>query len=386
MTDYFFTEEHKLFRQSLRQFLAKEVKPFIDEWEDQRVIPREIWKKFGDMGCFGLAYPEAYGGLDLDFFYQVIYLEEIAKCRSGGFGAAMGAHPLLALSHIDASGSEDLKERYLRPGIAGDKFGCLAITEPGAGSDVANIQARAVREGDYYILNGSKTFITNGVLSDFLVVAVKTTPDHGSSGISLIVVDRDSSGLSATKLKKLGWHASDTGEIAFDQVKVPVSNLIGEENHGFYYIMQRFALERLVMAISGIAICEDALEASLEYMSQREAFGRKINRFQVLRHRIADMSAKIMAQKIHNYTLSRAFNEGIYDVKGCAMAKLNSTELSDLVTYQCLQFFGGYGYMEDFPLARMFRDSRIGTIGGGSSEIMCEIIAKMVIDTVDYKA
>ncbi|MCL4150747.1 UNVERIFIED_CONTAM: hypothetical protein GTU68_033998 [Idotea baltica] len=312
MDSYFFTEEHNLFRQSFRQFLAKEVKPFIDEWEEKREIPREIWKKFGDMGYFGLAYPEEYGGLDSDFFYQVIFLEEIAKCRSGGFGAAIGAHPLLALSHIDASGSEDLKERYLRPGIAGDKFGCLAITEPGAGSDVANIQTKAVRDGDYYILNGSKTFITNGVLSDFLVVAVKTEPDHGSGGISLIVVDRDSSGLSTTKLKKLGWHASDTD-------------------------------------------------------------------------RIADMSAKITSQKIHNYTLSRAFNEGIYDVKGCAMAKLNSTELSDLVTYQCLQFFGGYGYMEDFPLARMFRDSRIGTIGGGSSEIMCEIIAKMVIDTVDYK-
>ena len=245
--------------------------------------------------------------------------------------------------------------------------------EPNAGSDVANIRTTAVRDGDYYIVNGSKTFITSGVYGDVLITVVKTNPNEGFNGISLLVIDRNAEGVSATKLKKLGWHASDTAELSFDNVKVPVENLLGEENHGFFYLMDGLQLERLVGAIGGYAGSEAALDYSLQYMSEREAFGRPINKFQVLRHRVAQMASEIESIKYFVYHCCRLHAEGEYVVKECSMAKLLGTELSDKVMYQCLQFFGGYGYMEEYKMARMFRDSRIGTIGGGTSEIMREI-------------
>ena len=382
--NYFFSSEHQLFRSSLRDFLAREVVPHLDEWEEIGYPPREIWKKFGDQGYFGLMYPEKWGGLNLDFFFDVVLLEELSKINSGGFAAAVMAHPYLALTHVNAEGSDAQKEKYLRPGIAGEKFGCLAITEPGGGSDVASLRTTAVLEGDEYVINGSKTFITNGVLSDFLVVAVKTNPDAKAAGISMILVDRDTPGLTATKLDKLGWRASDTGEIGFDEVRVPKENLLGAPNSGFYYIMQHFALERLLLAIGGLAASEAALDAALQYMSEREAFGRPINKFQVLRHRVAQMASEIEMNRAFIYHLCRCHDSGDYVVKEAAMAKLLATQLCDRVTTQCLQMFGGYGFMEDFPLARMFRDSRLGTIGGGTSEIMCEIIAKTIIDDKKY--
>ncbi|HAS39100.1 MAG TPA: acyl-CoA dehydrogenase [Microscillaceae bacterium] len=381
----YFTEEHQLFRQSMRDFLAKEIIPHIDQWEEQGFIPKDIYKKFGEMGYFGLAFPEQYGGLNLDHFYAIIMSEELARVNSGGFGAAMGSHSSLALVHINAEGNEAQKQRYLVPGIKGDLIGCLAITEPFGGSDVAAIRTTAVKEGDHYIINGSKTFITNGVYSDFIVTAVRTNPDSKSGGISMIVIDRDTPGVSATKLNKLGWRASDTGEIAFDNVKVPAENLLGGENQGFYYIMQHFALERLMMAVGGVATADYALEVTLQYMSEREAFGRKINRFQALRHRIAQMASEIEMNKQFVYTIAHRYEQGDYVVKEAAMAKLLGTQLSDKVVYDCLQMFGGYGFMEDYPLARMYRDSRLGTIGGGTSEIMCEIISKMMIDSKAYE-
>ena len=381
----YFTEEHQLFRQSMRDFLAKEIIPHIDQWEEQGFIPKDIYKKFGEMGYFGLAFPEQYGGLNLDHFYAIIMSEELARVNSGGFGAAMGSHSSLALVHINAEGNEAQKQRYLVPGIKGDLIGCLAITEPFGGSDVAAIRTTAVKEGDHYIINGSKTFITNGVYSDFIVAAVRTNPDSKSGGISMIVIDRDTPGVSATKLNKLGWRASDTGEIAFNNVKVPAENLLGGENQGFYYIMQHFALERLMMAVGGVATADYALEVTLQYMSEREAFGRKINRFQALRHRIAQMASEIEMNKQFVYTIAHRYEQGDYVVKEAAMAKLLGTQLSDKVVYDCLQMFGGYGFMEDYPLARMYRDSRLGTIGGGTSEIMCEIISKMMIDSKAYE-
>jgi len=381
MTDVYARQpEHKLFRQSLRDFLEKEITPHIDAWEAAGEIPRWVWPKFGEMGYFGLCFPEAYGGQGLDFWYQVIFIEELSQCNSAGFAAAMIGHPILALTHINESGSDFLKEKYLIPGIQGEKYGALAVTEPGAGSDVANLQTKAQLKGDHYQIDGSKTFITNGVLSDFIVVAAKTDLQAGVGGVSLLVVDRNVPGLSAQKLNKLGWHASDTGLIAFDEVKVGTEQLIGQAGMGFYYIMQRFALERLVMAISGVAAAEYALEYTLQYMAERKAFGRNLNKFQVLRHRIAQLAAEMERAKTFNYTLAQAYNDGAYQVKECAMAKLLATQLSDKVMTECLQAFGGYGYMEDYKMARMFRDSRVGTIGGGSSEIMCEIIAKAVID------
>lgn len=380
----YFNEEHESFRRTLRDYLDKEVVPFVDQWEEDGELPHEIWKKFGDMGFLGLTFPEEYGGSGLDFWYDVIFIEETSKCNSAGFGAAISAHTLLSLAHINKSGSDSLKEKYLRPGIAGELHGGLAITEPFSGSDVAGILTTAVRDGDDYIINGSKCFITNGVNGDYLVVACKTKPEAKSAGISLIVVDMNSEGVTANKLKKLGWKASDTGEISFDNVRVPAENLVGEENKGFYYIMQRFELERLTLAIASNAASEYALEYALQYMSERRAFGKTINKFQVLRHRVAQMAAELTACKVFTYNICRMYNDKVYCVKEAAMAKLQSTELCDKVMYQCLQFFGGYGYMEEYKMARLFRDARLGTIGGGTSEIMCEIIAKMVIDDVSY--
>ena len=215
MKSYYFNEEHELFRQGLKDFLAKEVIPYVDEWEEQRRTPKELWKKFGDMGYLGINYPEKYGGVDADFFYSVIFLEEIAKCFSGGFAVAPSVMAYMSTPYILRHGSEFLKEKYVTKAVAGEWVGCIGITEPGAGSDVANIKTKAIREGDYYIVNGSKTFITNGVYGDFIVTVVKTDPSKGASGISLIVIDRNAEGVSATKLKKLGWHASDTAELSF---------------------------------------------------------------------------------------------------------------------------------------------------------------------------
>ena len=381
----YFTEEHELFRKSLKKFLQKEVVPHIDQWEETSHINRFIWERMGEMGYFGIAYPEKYGGLDLDLFYTVIFLEELQKINSGGFAAAMWAHTYLAMTHLNKEGSHEIKEKYLSPSIEGHMIGSLCITEPFGGSDVTGMRTTAVKKGDHYVLNGSKTFITNGYYSDYLIVAAKTSPESGNKGISIFVVDRDTNGVSATKLNKLGWKASDTGEIALENVHIPVENLMGEENKGFYYLMQHFSLERLVMGINAHARSEYALEYTIQYMKDRKAFGKSISEFQVLRHSVAQMASEIEVCKNFNYTTAKRLNEGEYVVKEASMCKLMSTKIADEVIYQCLQLLGGYGYMEDYPLARMFRDSRLGPIGGGTSEILREIIAKIVIDGKEYK-
>ncbi len=380
MNSMYFTEEHHLFRQSLKDFLKKEVVPHINKWEKTGTIERFIWKKFGDMGFFGINYPEAYGGMNLDLFYTVIFLEELQKINSGGFAAAMWAHAYLAMTHLNLEGSHELKEKYLTPSITGDKIGCLCISEPFAGSDVAGMRTTAEKNGDTYVINGSKTFITNGIYSDYLVVAAKTDPEAGHNGMSIFVIDRDTPGISATKLDKLGWRASDTGEIAFNNVIIPANQLMGEEGKGFSYIMQHFALERLIMGINSHARAEYALEYAVQYMSERTAFGRTIDKFQALRHKVADFYTDMEISKEFNYSVAYRLNKGEYVVKEATMSKLHSTKMADEVIYGCLQFLGGYGYMEDYPLARLLRDSRLGPIGGGTSEILREIIAKMVID------
>ena len=381
----YFSEEHNLFRKSLQDFLHKEIVPHIEKWEKTGHIERFIWKKFGDMGFFGISYPEVYGGMNLDLFYTVILLEELQKINSGGFAAAIWAHVYLAMTHLNAEGDEAIKQKYLVPSITGDKIGCLCITEPFGGSDVAGMRTTAVKSGDHYLINGSKTFITNGVLSDYLIVAAKTEPQLGNKGISIFVLDRDMAGVSATKLDKLGWRASDTGEIAFDNVKVPLENLMGEENKGFSYIMQHFASERLIMGINAHARAEFALEYALQYMSEREAFGRTIDKFQALRHQIANLYTDMEICKSFNYAVAFQLNKGEYVVKEATMSKLKSTSMADEVISQCLQFLGGYGYMEEYPMARLLRDSRLGPIGGGTSEILREILAKMIIDKKAYK-
>ncbi|AUC80820.1 acyl-CoA dehydrogenase family protein [Lacinutrix sp. Bg11-31] len=385
MDSRYFTEEHNLFRESLSDFLQKEVVPHIDKWEKTGHIERFIWEKFGEMGFFGIAYPEAYGGMDLDLFYTVIFLEELQKVNSGGFAAAMWAHAYLAMTHVNAEGSEEVKQKYLTKSITGEMIGAMAVTEPFGGSDVAGMRTTAVKKGDTYVLNGSKTFITNGVYSDYIVVAAKTSPELGNKGISMFIVDRDTKGVSATKLDKLGWRASDTGEIAFDNVTIPASHLMGEEGKGFPYIMQHFAFERLIMGINSHARAEFALEYAVKYMGERQAFGKTIDKFQALRHTMADCYADMEVCKEFNYTVAARLDKDEYVVKEATISKLRSTKMADDVIYQCLQMLGGYGYMEEYPMARLLRDSRLGPIGGGTSEILREIIAKMVIDKKEYK-
>lgn len=385
MNSRYFTEEHELFRKSFQEFLQKEVVPHIEKWEKTGSIDRFIWKKFGEMGYFGLNYPEQYGGLGLDIFYTVIFLEEMQKIHSGGFAAAMWAHAYLAMTHLAKEGDEEIKQKYLTASIEGDMIGCLCITEPFGGSDVAGMKTTAVKKGDKYVINGSKTFITNGVYSDYLVVAAKTNPELHNKGMSIFIIDRDTPGISATKLDKLGWRASDTAEIAFDNVEIPASHLMGEEGKGFPYIMQHFAFERLIMGINAHARAEYALDYTLKYMSERTAFGKTIDQFQALRHSIADMASEVEMNKEFNYSVAERLGKGEYVVKEASMSKLLSTKMADKVIYQCLQFLGGYGYMEDYPLARLSRDSRLGPIGGGTSEILREVIAKMVIDKKEYK-
>ncbi|MBT8279659.1 MAG: acyl-CoA dehydrogenase family protein [Bacteroidia bacterium] len=385
MNSMYFNEEHQMFRKSLKDFLQKEVVPHIEKWEETGTIESFIWKKFGDMGYFGLAYPESYGGLDLDIFYTVILLEELQKINSGGFAAAIWAHAYLAMTHLNKEGDDRIKKEYLAPSISGEKVGCLCVTEPFGGSDVAGMRSTAVKQGDYYILNGSKTFITNGVYCDYMVVAAKTNPELGNKGISMFVVDKDTPGVSVSKLNKLGWRASDTAEIAYDNVKVPVENLMGEPGKGFPYIMQHFALERLLMGINAHARSEFALDYVLTYMNERKTFGKRLDEYQALRHKYADLYANMEMCREYNYSVAHRLNKGEYVVKEATISKLQSTKMADEVAYHCLQFLGGYGYMEDYPMARLFRDSRLGPIGGGTSEILREIIAKMVIDKKSYK-
>ncbi len=386
MTSMYFTEEHRLFRESLKDFLQKEVVPHIEDWEASGTIDRSIWVKFGEMGFLGLATPEAYGGMGVDLFYTVILLEELQKINSGGFAAAVWAHVYLAMTHLNKNANDSQKAKYLEPSVRGELIGCLGVTEPFGGSDVAAMRTTAIKKGDTYVVNGSKTFITNGVYGDYIILAAKTDPSAGNKGISLFIVDLKSKGVSANKLNKLGWRASDTAELAFDNVIVPAANLMGEEGKGFGFIMEAFSLERLIMGVNAHARAEYALEYVLKYMSERETFGRPINQYQALRHRIVDLHADMDMCKQYNYGVVYKMDKGEYVVREATISKLKSTKMADEVAYDCLQFLGGYGYIEDYPMARLLRDSRLGPIGGGTSEILREIIAKIVIDKKEYKA
>jgi alkylation response protein AidB-like acyl-CoA dehydrogenase len=381
----YFNEEHSLFRESLREFLEREVKPNIEEWEKAGKIPKSIWQKMGKMGFLGLTFPQKYGGGDLDFFFEVIFNEELGRLNSGGFVITQQVVQYMSAPYIYKYGSDKLKEKYLPGTISGDLIGCIGITEPDAGSDTKNIQTRAELIDGHYLINGSKTFITNGLYGDYIVLVVKTDSSAGSKGVSLICVDLSLKGITKNKINKLGWHSSDTAEIGFDNVKVSKENLIGEEGEGFYYLMNGLQLERLCFLPSNVATMEYALSVSLDYMSQRMAFGRSIDKFEVIRHKVSQLSSELEALKAFSYYCCDLFDKGIYDVKLCSMGKLLVTELHEKISTECLQFFGGNGFTEDYPMARMFRDSRVGTIGGGTSEIMREIIAKVIIDDVKYE-
>lgn len=378
------TAEHHTFRDILRAFIRKEIMPYIDIWEKEGKIPASIWKKMGEMGLMGLNYPEEYGGLNLDFYYSMIFCEELSQCYSSGFTVAALVIQYMSAPYLLHHGSSDLKERYLPKIIAGELVSAVAITEPGAGSDLKNIQTTAVDQGDHYIVNGSKTFITNGYYGDIFITAVKTDPSKGSKGISLLLLERAMPGITARKIEKLGWHASDTAELHFDQVIVPKTNLIGIAEEGFTYLMGGLQLERLTAAIHSISSAEAALQYTLTYLSQREAFGKKLQDFQTIRHKIAHMTAAITTTKAFVQHCCDLQQWGKYAVQECSIAKLQASELAIEVVNNCLQLFGGYGFTEDYKIARMYRDVRVGTIIAGTSEIMLEIIAKIAIDQVSY--
>jgi acyl-CoA dehydrogenase len=385
MKSLYFTADHEIFRRMVRQFVEKEVTPHAEEWEKNRAIPRAIWNRMGNLGFFGINYPEKYGGTGADFFYSVVLLEELPRSTMGGFAAAVSVHAYMATEYIHRFGSEELKQKYLVPAITGKKIGALAITEPNTGSDVAAIKTRAVRQDDHYVINGSKTFITNGVFGDFILVAAKTDAEAGAGGISLVLVDRDAPGFSSKQLHKIGWHCSDTGELTFEDVRVPVTNMIGEENRAFYYIMECFQLERLVGAIGSISGAFLGLDSTLAYIQERQAFNRPLAKFQAIRHALADLQTELEAARQLTYYTAWLHSQGETAVHFSSMAKLLTSELAKKTADVCLQFYGGYGYMDEYPISRMYRDARVGTIVGGTSEIMREIIARIMIDQAGYQ-
>lgn len=380
MAHWLFQEEHDILRRSVRAWVEREVKPLVEEWEEKGEFPRELFTRAGELGFLGLTYAEEYGGSGEDYLAGSVFVEELSRCRSAGVMAGIGASVGIAGPQVYKFGSQELKRRFLIPTITGEKIAALGITEPNAGSDVASIQTTAEDRGDHYLVNGSKTFITNGPRADYVVTTVKTDPAAGRRGISLLVIEKGTPGFGVSrKLEKLGWNTSDTGEIFFEDCLVPKSNLVGEENSGFYYIMQNFAWERLIMALGAVVGAQVAMEEAVSYAGQRIQFGRPLSKFQVIRHKIADMAAAIEAARSLTYHALSLFSCGEDAVAEVSMAKIYACETAIRVADEALQIHGGYGYMMEYPAQRFWRDARIGTIGGGTTEIMKEIIAERMI-------
>jgi len=373
----YFGPAHQMVRRSVKEFVDKEIVPHIDDWEEMNEFPRDLYKKAGDVGILGIGYPEEYGGTPGDIFFQIAAWEEIMRCGSGGVAAGLGSLNI-AIPPIISHGTDEQKERFVKPVILGDKIAALAITEPGGGSDVAGLQTTAVREDDHYIVNGSKTFITSGCRADQITCAVRTG-GSGAQGISLLVIEADSPGYSVSeKLKKTGWWASDTAQIFFDNCKVPVENLIGEENRGFYGIMGNFQSERLQLAVIANVTSQMALDESIRYAGQREAFGRPLTGFQVMRHKIVDMATLVEVSREYTYRVAAKIGAGHSQIKEISMAKNFACSTSEKVTYDAVQIFGGYGFMRGYLVERLYRDNRVLSIGGGTTEIMKEIISKHI--------
>jgi acyl-CoA dehydrogenase len=373
-----FSEEHEELRQTVSRFVQKEIAPNVDEWEEAREFPRELFGRCAELGFLGLKFPEELGGQGGTHLHDAVWVEELARSGgSGGVAAGLNAHTSIAMPPIFKFGTEEQKQRWLPAGIAGEKIGALGITEPGAGSDVASLATTAVRHGDTYVVNGAKTFITNGVRADFLVCACKTSEAGGHGGISFLVLEREMPGYEVSrKLEKMGWHSSDTGEISFSDVEVPAENLLGEENGGFKLIMSNFAWERLLMAIGAVGAMQKLIETSVAYAQDREAFGRPIGKFQAIRHQVAEMATRAEASRALTYNALRLFHEGQDCIQEVAMTKLLTQRTLVDIADQALQIHGGYGYMREYGIERAVRDARLGPIGGGTDEIMKEIIGK----------
>ncbi|MDP9187822.1 MAG: acyl-CoA dehydrogenase family protein [Actinomycetota bacterium] len=379
---FIFTDEHEELRESMKAWVLKEVTPNRFDWE-QSYWPNSILKRAGDLGYLGLCYPEEYGGQGGDYFYSLVRAEALSYSGSGGFNMGMAVHTDMVTPPIHLLGNEEQKQRYLPPSIAGDLIGALGITEPGAGSDVASIRTSAKRDGDEYVINGSKTFITNGKRANYIVLVAKTDPSKGHDGISLFIVDiRDEDGVEvegfsvSAELEKMGMHASDTGELSFQDVRVPAENLLGTEGKGFYHISWELQGERLVGAIGCVSGAERVFERTLAYAKEREAFGRPIGKFQSIRHKFAEMSTKIEAAKQFVYTTAWRFNKGEYPVREISQAKLFASRVICEVADECIQIHGGYGYMREYEVERAYRDARLNRIGAGTDEIMLEVIGR----------
>ncbi|MEZ4511703.1 MAG: acyl-CoA dehydrogenase family protein [Chloroflexota bacterium] len=374
----YFQAEHDQIRQITRRFVEREMMPFVDAWEEAGSFPRELYQKAARVGILGMGYPEELGGTPGDLFMQVAVWEELMRPGSGGLSAGLGSLHI-ALPPILALGTPEQQERFMRPVLAGEKIAALAVTEPGGGSDVAGLATTAVLHNGHYIVNGSKTFITSGCRADLVTTAVRTG-GPGAHGISLLVIEADTPGFSRSQpLKKMGWWASDTAQLFFDECRVPAGNLIGPENMGFYAIMANFQKERLQMSIVANMTAELALTACLDYVQQREAFGRPIAGFQIMRHKLVDMATELEVSREFTYRVAAKMNDGVDQVKEVSMAKLFATKMCDMVTYEAVQIFGGYGYMREYLVERLYRDSRILSIGGGTTEIMKEIVAKRIL-------
>ncbi|EIU3500019.1 acyl-CoA dehydrogenase family protein [Pseudomonas aeruginosa] len=380
MTDFqqYFDESHQLIRDSVRRFVEREVLPYIDEWEEAEEFPRELYLKAGAAGILGIGYPEAYGGsCEGDLFAKVAASEELMRCGSGGLVAGLGSLDI-GLPPVVKWARPEVRERVVPAVLRGEKIMALAVTEPSGGSDVANLKTRAVRDGDHYRVSGSKTFITSGVRADYYTVAVRTGGE-GFAGISLLLVEKGTAGFSVgRKLKKMGWWASDTAELFFDDCRVPAENLIGVENAGFACIMANFQSERLALAVMANMTAQLALEESLRWAREREAFGKPIGKFQVLRHRLAEMATQLEVSREFTYRQAAKMAAGKSVIKEISMAKNFATDVADRLTYDAVQVLGGVGYMRESLVGRLYRDNRILSIGGGSREIMNEIIGKQM--------
>src|SRR5213083_608965 len=373
---FIFTDEHEALRESLANFCRKELAPHSEEWERDG-FPDWVFKRMGELGFLGVYFPEEYGGQGGDYFTSIVRSEAMAHSNNGGLAMGIAVHTDMATPPILKFGSESLKQTYLVPAIQGEKISCLGISEPGAGSDVAGIRTRAIRDGDGYVINGSKTFITNGARADFIVLVTKTDPDAGYDGFSLFVVDTDSPGFHVSrKLEKLGMHSSDTAELAFEDMRVPAENLLGEEGKGFYHIMWELQGERLIGAAGAVAGAQRVFDRTLEYAKERNAFGRPIGRVQAIRHKFAEMSVKIEAAKQMVYATAWRFANGECPVREISIAKLYASRIAFEVADECLQLHGGNGYMKEYDIERAWRDVRLNRIGAGTDEIMLEVIGR----------
>lgn len=373
----YFTVEHEELRQSIRKFVETELAPHAEEWEAEAYFADWVFPRMGELGYLGLHYPVEYGGQGGDYFASVVLSEEMARSRCGGLGMAVGVQTDMATPPVLKFGTEEQKQNYLVPAIKGEKVACLGITEPNAGSDVQNVQTWAKRDGDDWIINGSKIFITNGIRADFITLVVRTDRGRGFDGVTLFLVDCNTPGfIRSRKLEKVGMLASDTAELAFEDMRVPGNAVLGEVGQGFYNIMWELQGERMIGAAGAIAGAQLTFDATLEYAKQREAFGKPIGHQQVIKHMLVDMATKIELAREYNYSIAKRFGEGEYPVKEISMAKLVSGQVAHEIADTAMQIWGGAGYMADNPVQRAWRDTRLIRIGAGTDEIMKEVIGK----------